>query len=381
MDYTNEFEAMRPYNDSEVKDAISRIIDEKQFIHIISKIFTNKDPKEIIHGLKKINTVNDFQAIFSQPVVRGLLKLTAGDLTFSGSENIDVSKPYLFIANHRDIVLDSAILQLFLYEKGHNTSQITVGSNLMFNDFVVDLGKLNKMFIFSRGEKMQMVKNAIIHSGYIKHVLTKKRESVWIAQRDGRTKDGNDMTQVGLIKMLLIGSGDPIPALKELNIVPVTISYEYEPCDALKVQELYKSKLGEYVKQPGEDYNSVLSGIRDYKGRIHLKMGKPLNSMLDNLKEIESDLNALLAGVRHEINTQIHRDFELWPNNYIAFDILNESNTYSGSKYSQEQKTLFLDYVSRKVNDLEGERVELTKMFMSMYAMPVFNKMEDNKTT
>jgi hypothetical protein len=375
MDFLLEFDKMRPYNDNEVPEAIERILNDAQFRNILTILYSNKNIDEIIQEFKKINSVLGFQTLFSHYSVREIIRRTSDGLSFSGINNLDNKTPYLFISNHRDIVLDSAIMQALLFENSHKTSQITFGSNLMSSDFVITLGKLNKMFTFYRGgSKLQMYKNALLHSAYIRQVITKKRESIWIAQRDGRTKDGKDKTQVALIKMLLMGEKDLIPALKELNIVPVTISYEYEPCDAQKVQELYISKSEEYRKQPGEDLNSILKGIKDFKGKIHFSFGKPINCFLDDLKDAHISLNEFIDLIIKEIDNQIHNNYVIWPGNYIAYDIYKNTEFYLSIKYNKEEKNKFIDYVKSKISILEGDMKELERMFIRMYAMPVLTK-------
>lgn len=375
MNLLLEFDKIRPYNNSEVPEAIDRVINEKQFKYILSFLYRNKNKDEVIQMFKKINTVSDFQSLFSHYTVREIIRQTSDGLSFSGIDKLDNNKPYLFVSNHRDIVLDSAIMQVLLIENNHNTSQITFGSNLMSGNLVIDLGKLNKMFTFYRGgSRVEMYKNALLNSEYIRHVLTKKKESVWMAQSDGRTKDGDDKTQAVLIKMLVMGRKDFLSALKELNLVPVTISYEYEPCDAQKVQELYISKSGVYRKQPGEDLNNILRGIKDYKGRIHMTFGTPINYILDKLTDVNISINELTEMIIHKIDNQTYKNYALWPGNYIACDIFRKTNKYSKNKYNQEQKDKFIDYVNTKISTLQGDKEVLTNMFIRMYAMPVVNK-------
>ncbi len=375
MNLAQEFEKIRPYNDSEVPAAVNRIIKKEQFQYILSFLYSNNDKNEVIKKFKSINTVSDFQSVFSHYAVREVVRKTSDGLSLSGLDKLDNNKPYLFIANHRDIVLDSAIMQILLVENNHKTSQITFGSNLMSGEFIIDLGKLNKMFVFYRGgARIQMYKNALLHSGYMRHVITEEKESIWIAQSDGRTKDGNDKTQEALIKMFAIGRKDFITALREFNIVPVTISYEYEPCDSEKVNELYISKREVYKKQPGEDLDSILKGIKNYKGHIHMSFGTPINSILNKLMGKNLEINELVDIVVDEIDSQIYKNYAIWPGNYIAYDILKKTNKYFKNKYNQEEKDKFIDYINTKTSILQGDKEELTNIFISMYAMPVVNK-------
>ncbi len=372
--YPFKFNKIRPYNDSEVSDAINRIINEKSFRKIISFLYKDKNINDILKSFKNVATVNEFQFLFSHYAVNEIIRRTFDKLYCSGIENLDTNKVYLFVANHRDIVLDSAIMQALLVKNNHKTSQITFGSNLMFNDFIVDLGKLNKMFTFYRGgTKTQIYKNALLHSEYIRHVITEKKESIWIAQRDGRTKNGDDRTQIALIKMFVMGKKKKRQILEKLNIVPVTISYEFEPCDAQKIQELYISKRGTYKKQKLEDLNNIINGITDYKGRVHMAFGIPVN---DCNKQLPKNINNndFINTIVENINYQTHKNYHIWERNYIAFDIINKTNKYLGSKYKIEQKDKFIDYVNRKTKKLDGNKYELSNMLFSMYAMPVINK-------
>jgi len=375
MDFTQEFDKMRPYLDSEIPAAIERVINDKQFDALISFLFPDKSKEEITQNFKNIKTINDFQKFFSYNTVKRVVNQTSDGLSQSGIDKLDNSVPYLYFANHRDIVLDSALMQLLLIENNHKTSQITVGNNLMSSEFIVDLGKLNKMFTFHRGgSKIRMYKNALLHSQYIRHVISEEKESLWIAHRDGRTKNGDDKTQMAVIKMLLMSGEDTLESIKALNILPVTISYEYEPCDAQKVQELYIAKRGEYIKQPNEDFKSILSGLKDYKGRIHMTFGTPINSMLECLNVSNDDSKALLDIVIKEIDYQIYQNFKLWPVNYIAYDIVNKLEKHIETKYTQDQKLAFIKYANKKVADLHGDKDELNDMFYCLYAKPVENK-------
>lgn len=365
---------MRPYNDSEVADAIARLIKSKNINDILTFLYSERNEAEVLNEFKQINTVSEFQNFFSDYAVKEILKKTSDGLTTSGLENVDPKKACLFIANHRDIVLDSAIMQTILLEGNMQTSQITFGENLMSNDFIIDLGKLNKMFTFYRGgSNIKLYRNAKLHSEYIRKVITKENESVWIAQRDGRTKNGDDKTQLALIKMLAMCGDNAKQVLMDLNIVPVVVSYEYEPCDAQKVQELYHSKAGSYKKAPGEDLNSILSGIKGYKGQVHMAFGTPLNKKLSTLNTIENDANGLFDQVIKELDTQVYQNFELWPNNYIAVDILAGRNKYLNKNYTKKQKDNFVKYIANKISDLDGDIQELENLFLKLYAMPVNN--------
>jgi len=374
MNLLDKFDLMRPYNDAEVAPALKRIIENQLFKVVVGYLYDDKTYDEVIKELKDVNSVYGFQKIFSDYAVKKIIEKTSDGLSYSGLENLDSAKPYLFIANHRDIVLDSAIMQIILFGNNYNTSQITFGDNLMSSQFVVDLGKMNKMFTFYRGGcRNEQYENALLHSAYIHHTIKNNKESVWIAQRDGRTKDGNDATQVSLIKMLSMGCKNMAEALESLNIVPVAISYEYEPCDIQKTYELYHKEHMKYVKAADEDFKSVMSGITSFKGKIHLHFGSPLNCFLRNIQKGDDTKNDIATQTAAEIDKQIYRNFKLHPFHYIAFDILNNIRQYAGIEYTEEKRRIFEKYMKKNIDTITGDKEKLTAIFCRIYANPVIN--------
>ena len=306
-----------------------------------------------------------------------IVNSTSTGLTWSGLENLDRDKAYLYIANHRDILLDSAILQIILDREEFETSEITFGSNLMDQGFITDFGRMNRMFTVKReGNVKELYDISRQLSAYIRHVIIDKNTSVWIAQRNGRTKDGNDLTQTGLLKMLnMSGDKDFKKSFSELNIVPLTISFEYEPCDDLKVQELYLSSLHtKYVKSPGEDLNSILTGIKQPKGKIHVAFGKTITA--SDLEEIDksNNENDKIKNLAAYIDKQIYQNFKLNAVNYIAYDLLNKTNVFENN-YTAQDKDNFLNYITKKINELKGETEVLKNLFITLYANPVINKL------
>ncbi|MBK9355859.1 MAG: 1-acyl-sn-glycerol-3-phosphate acyltransferase [Bacteroidales bacterium] len=374
INYTEEFELMRPYRDEEVQPALRRLTGYPAFDIVLSYLFPDRPLAAVKEMLLKLDTVDAFQAEFMYHAVNSIVNKTSNGLSVSGQENLKPGEPYLFISNHRDIVLDAAILQVLLLDNGHKTSQITFGSNLMTSPLVVDFGKLNRMFTFYReGSRIQMYRNSLLHSAYISDAILQKQESVWIAQRNGRTKDGNDLTQLALLKMLGGYQPDSLQTLTNLNIVPMAVSYEYEPCDIEKTREIYLSGRQEYVKEKDEDLKSVLSGITSPKGRIHFSFGTPLNSFLENLKGDALNLNGLSEATAAEMDRQIHHMFRLFPNNYIASDMLSGKQEFAAN-YTGDELSRFSEYVSRKTGGVEGDKDELRKLFLNLYARPVLNR-------
>jgi hypothetical protein len=375
MDLLQQFEIIRPYRDHEVNAAVRRLVAHPGFEGVLKYLYGDQDPGELTKRFLAVETVDQFQLFFSRYTVKTIVDKTSAGLTDQGAEHLDQEKPYLFIANHRDIVLDAAIMQYLLHIHGHRTSQITFGENLMSGQLLLDLGKLNKMFTFYRGgSKVRQYRNALINSAYINHVIKEEGESIWIAQRNGRTKNGDDRTQSGLIKMLAVGGGEICESLCSLNMVPVTISYEIEPCDIQKVRELYISRRRKYEKAPGEDLNSILAGITGDKGRIHYSFGTPLNRFIEALAGEKLHDNDVIERIAAEIDRQIHADYRVWPGNYVAADLLEGSDAFRGH-YSTEEQENFERTMNAKISSLEGfDREETRNLYLQLYANPVFNK-------
>lgn len=373
MNTSFDFDEIRPYNDDEINPALRRITNEPLFQNALDFLFPERTNDEIISEIHKITSAIEFQKIFMHPAIRSIVKQTSTGLTCSGFENIDPDQACLFIANHRDILLDSAILQILLVEHNFETSEISFGSNLMTSDFIIDAGKVNRMYKVTRGgTKREMLINSKKLSAYMRHTVTEKNTSLWIAQRNGRTKDGNDKTEPGLLKMLnMSGSDNFIENFKQINIVPITISYEYEPCDVMKVKELYSSLEAPYKKSPGEDFNSLITGITQFKGRIHFSIGKPVNENIDKIEEkASSDIFNQLTRI---IDNQIYNDYKLWKTNYIAYDLLFKGDKYINF-YTPEEKESFIKYMSKQFENIKTDNKTFENIFLKIYANPVVNK-------
>ncbi|MFL5764221.1 MAG: 1-acyl-sn-glycerol-3-phosphate acyltransferase [Bacteroidia bacterium] len=375
MSGTYNFDDIRPYYDHEAGDAMRRLKEDPLFYQLVKYIWPEMSKEQAFAKAEKVNSNMSFQLEFMHQAIRVIVQRSSDGLTCSGFENLDPNSSYLYIANHRDILLDSAILQILLVEHGFKTSEITFGNNLMQGNFITDFGRLNRMFtVLREGNSRELYEISQKLSAYIRHTIVEKGVSVWIAQRNGRTKDGNDMTQTGLIKMLNMSGGkDFNESIRQLKIVPLSISYEYEPCDDLKVQELYLSSLhSKYVKAPGEDLNSIITGITQPKGRIHMAVGKPIDNELYALEKISNE-NEKIKQLVSMIDEQLYHNYRLFPVHYIASDILNDSNAYSG-KYTEEEKNNFLNYIRKKISRLKGDEQSLFNLFIQMYANPVKTK-------
>lgn len=369
-----DFEDIRPYYDHEINPALIRIISNPVFGKILDFLFPGQDHEKIRQMLASTHSAHDFQFNFMHPLVKSIVSKTSDGLTTDGWDYLVPGTPYLFVSNHRDIVLDSAILQYLLFDHGHETTEITFGSNLMVNQFVVDLGKVNRMFRVERGAgKAELLAVSRKLSSYIRYTITAKKASVWIAQRPGRTKDGNDRTEAGLLKMLNMSGGEDFTgSFRELNVVPLSISYEYEPCCAFKIRELLATRLtGSYRKRPDEDLVSIITGITQPKGRIHIAITRPVNRYIGRIDENDTLNNKLntLAGMMDE---EIYKAYRLWPGNYVASDMMNKSDEYS-SFYTPSEKETFLKYMENETKGIEGDRKDIEGLFLEIYANPVRN--------
>lgn len=369
------FDDIRPYYDNEAREVMRRLQHDPLFMKLVNHLWPTMTQEEAFTKADKVTSNMAFQLEFMHQAIRVIVSRSSTGLTCSGFENVDPKQAYLYIANHRDILLDSAILQILLVEHGFETSEITFGNNLMQGGFITDFGKLNRMFtVLREGNSRELYEISQKLSAYIRHTIMEKNVSVWIAQRNGRTKDGNDMTQTGLIKMLNMSGGKNFSeSIKNLKIVPLSISYEYEPCDDLKVQELYLSSLhSKYVKAPGEDLNSILTGILQPKGRIHMTVGKPIENELAEIEKIGNE-NEKIKTLVNIIDEKLYANYKLWPVNYIANDIANESTEFS-SYYTEKEKEDFINYIKQKTKKLTGDEQSLFNLFIAMYSNPVKTK-------
>jgi 1-acyl-sn-glycerol-3-phosphate acyltransferase len=374
MEHNTEFDDIRPFYDEEINEAMKRIANSKFFPTIASYVYPSRNIEDVRRQLCNYHRIEDFQLEVMRNVNEQVIEHTMTEFTYGGISLISRDKRYLFISNHRDIMLDACLLQYVLYRNGHHTSEITFGSNLMKNPIVVDIGKSNKMFRVERdaANMKEFYRNSLHLSRYINYVITEKGQSVWIAQRNGRTKDGNDMTDQGVVKMLGMNKPeDKIRALEELNIVPISISYEWEPCDILKALELYESRGTKYIKKPGEDLNSIITGIIQAKGRVHIQICKPITRD-DLLQFTELTNSAYNRKIAELIDKRIYEGYLLMPNNYIAHDILYGNLNYK-ELYTEEQRKAFIE----RLNTLDDYQVDdisaLRDIFLGIYANPVRN--------
>jgi hypothetical protein len=370
---TDDFEDTRPYRDEEIPAVIKRVADNSHFPEVVNYLFPQVDLQTFTENFRKIKTVDEFQVQVMNNVLRAILQRTTTEFSYSGMDKLIHDKSYMFISNHRDIMLDSAILQVGLYECGLKTSEITFGSNLMTSPFIVDIGKMNKMFKIERGgTPRELFSNSLKVSRYMRYAITQKQQSTWIAQRNGRAKNGFDATEVAVLKMFAMSSSaNFVSNLMELHITPIVISYEYEPCDFLKTRELYISKRKPYHKAPGEDLVSIVHGVKQWKGHIHLVACDTITE--EELTQCDVFRhNEKFKQLARIIDEKIHSNYRLCKTNYIAHDLLHQSDKYSSS-YLPAEKEAFKIYMADGLQNIEGDKHELETIFLQIYATPVDN--------
>jgi hypothetical protein len=375
---TTEFDDIRPYTDSEISDAMERIVSNPYFAYVVKFLYPDVPVEAVKSKFRSFNSVNSFQVNVMDYAIQNIVKSSSSGLSYSGFENLVNSKRYLFLSNHRDILLDSAILQIVLHANKHEPSEITFGDNLMESSgFIVDIGRSNKMFKLIRGgSPRQIFINSLHTSRYIRYAINEKHESIWIAQRNGRSKDGNDQTQPAVHKMFAMsGKDDFAQNFSELNIVPTAISYEFDPGDFLKTREIYISRRQPYIKEKGEDINSIITGIQQSKGKIHLAVSPPV-SHAELFRIAETPKNERIQNLATLIDSHIYENFRLWNNNYIACDILY-GNRFN-SIYSASERAGFIEYMGKRLSEIEGDKEELESIFLGIYANPVVNHIKIN---
>ena len=373
------FDPIRPFYDHEVQAAIGRLLSEPSFHTALRYVFPDLSGDDVKERLLSLHSVDEFQANIISNAVAAIIRSTTSGVRVAGLEQLDPSKAYLFISNHRDIVLDSAFLNYLLHVQEFPTTRIAIGSNLLQKSWIEDLVKLNKNFIVHRNvHARQAYEYSLRLSKYIRHSITSDNASVWIAQREGRSKEGNDLTQAGLIKMFSMSADDSAQGYKELNIVPVSISYEMEPCAGMKTMEKYiTAQLGKYEKAEGEDLKSMQMGIARPKGRVQFTFGTVLSPEQIDTAFASGNRNEGVKLVAELIDQQIIANYRLFPYNFIAHDLLNASSHFS-SNYSEKDVSAFETYMQTELQPLKGEPELLRNQMLKMYANPINRKQELN---
>lgn len=373
----NEFESISPYSDKDAVEALGKLADHPAVIEVSKAIFPDKPKEYLREVLKNLKSIDEFQTLVMSKAIEWVLDTSAHNFSYDGIENLKkINGKFLALSNHRDIILDPAITQVVLYRNGLQTTEIAVGSNLLSNKYVEYLIRSNRMIKVIRGiNARQLYLSSQVLSKYIRTGITSGKSSIWIAQREGRTKNGIDTTEQGLLKMLdMSGTKDFVSNFEELNIVPLSISYEYEPCDIMKARELLISRTQKYVKGPQEDLISIMTGINQQKGNIHLNIGVPLTH--EEIVEASCcNKNDRYQAIRHAVDDRVIEGYRLWKNNYIAYDMVNHSYKYS-DLYAPEDVEKFTNYVEQQLDKVEKSlnRSDLRDIFLKIYGNPVLSK-------
>ena len=386
-----EFDEIRPYEAGEMRQAFNDLLNDRQF-QLILKGFVPWLPKSLRNGLLKlafmgVKTPLDFQLRFMKPIVWYIIRKHTDGCTFddSGLKGADPQKTgrYTFVSNHRDIVLDSAFLDVMLIASGYSTTvEIGIGDNLLIYPWIKRLVRMNKAFTVRRGlSPKEMLRSSQLMSRYIHYAVTQKKENIWIAQREGRAKDSNDRTQDSVLKMLAMGAPDelknPADRLRELNIVPLTISYEFDPCDYLKAQELQEKRdISGFKKSRQDDLDNMKTGIFGYKGRVMYHCAAPVNTWIDELAELPK--TEFFTALAQRMDKDIHRGYQLFPCNYIALDELEGSAAHA-AHYTADDKARFEKYLAgqlAKISIPNKDEAFLRECMLKMYANPAVNQIE-----
>lgn len=376
----HQFDAIRPFEPSELPEVFDRLLQNEQFLQVLAYLYPGV-PKEAI-GMKmhRCRTNLDFQKAFCYDFLKNLLAKASLGIT-ADFHNIDIKKRHTFVSNHRDIVLDSALLHVELIDAGSDTTtEIAIGDNLLKLPWVKDIVRLNKSFIVERSLPMrQMLMASKRLSDYMHFVIAEKNDNVWIAQREGRAKNSDDRTQEAILKMMTMGGeGTIAERLKALHIVPLAISYEFDPCDWLKAREMQlRRDVADWKKGPMDDVISMQTGIMGYKGHIHYHSAPCIDQWIDSLPADMSKTDFYAAVAQH-IDHEIWRGYRLYPSNYVALDLLRGNNDMA-SHYTEADRTAFEKYLEgqlAKINDLPNANTAfLRERMLEMYANPAINQL------
>ncbi|MGO4772774.1 1-acyl-sn-glycerol-3-phosphate acyltransferase [Flavobacterium sp. W22_SRS_FK3] len=371
-----KFDAIRPFYDSEVNEALKGVVNHPMMKTMMNFTFPESKDEVWKEQLTKTHSIRDFQCNFIYQTIQKVLEKSSEGLTTSGFEKLEKNTSYLFISNHRDILLDTTLLNVCLFEHGLVMTASAIGDNLVKKAFLSTLAKLNRNFLVLRGlTPREMLQSSKLLAEYMGQLLLRENRSVWIAQREGRTKDGNDETNPGVLKMIAMGSDEanPMDYFKKLKIVPVSISYEYDPTDVLKMPQLMAEANNEvYIKDKNEDFMTILSGIMGTKKRIHISVGDVLDTEIDQIVAENDNSNKQIQALAQTIDDSILQNYQLWPTNFIAYDILHKTDKYA-HLYKENEKMLFERRLEMRIGADDGVA---RQGFLAMYANPVVSKLK-----
>lgn len=371
-----KFDSIRPYYDSEVNEVLKASLNHPMMKAIMEFTFPEVEEEVWKAQLSKVNSIREFQVNCVYQSLQRILERSSEGLTTSGFEKLAPNTSYLYISNHRDIILDTSLLNVALYDHGLVMTASAIGDNLVQKDFLLKLSKLNRNFLVQRGlSPRELLQSSKLMSEYIYHLLAEENRSVWIAQREGRTKDGNDATHPGVLKMLGMASDEKrgMDFFKKLKIVPVSISYEYDPTDALKMPQLMAHSKDEvYIKEKNEDFITLMSGIIGQKKGIHIHIGDVLDSEYDQIIAETDNNNKQIQALAQVIDDSILQSYKLWPTNFIAYDILYKTTRFT-HLYDEKERQIFERRLEMRI-DVDNETMR--EGFLAMYANPVVNKLK-----
>ena len=374
----NDFDDIRPLNNDEVKDAIESLIANEDFERAFRYINPDVNWKEFSETMRSFKTKEDFKAKLAYEAVMMVANKTTFSLTISGRSRLPKDKKNCtFISNHRDIVLDASFLNIMLYDVGYGMTQVAIGNNLLIRPWIETLVRLNNSFIVKRNVPVrQMLEVSKVLSAYIRRTITETKESIWIAQREGRAKDSDDRTQGSILKMLnMSGDKDILSNLMELNIFPVAISYEFDPCDFLKAKEFQQKRDDpDFVKSQRDDLLSMETGILNNKGRVHFTLTSPINDQLAQL-DPNMEKNELIAAIASIIDKEIYKHYRFYPCNYVAYDMLTGTRRFS-EHYGLKDKKQFEDYLQGQLDKIvlpNKDEAFLRMKILEMYTNPLKN--------
>ncbi|OYP71984.1 acyltransferase [Prevotella sp. P4-51] len=379
MKIPEQFDPIRPFEPDELPDVFDRLLQNEQFSSVLAYLYPDVPKEALAAKMHACKDNLDFQKTFCYGfLVQLLARLSKGcDIDIA---SLDTDSRYTFISNHRDIVLDSALLDKLLIDAGFNTTcEIAIGDNLLKLPWVKDLVRVNKSFIVERALSMrEMLMASKRLSEYMHFVIAEKNDNIWIAQREGRAKDSNDRTQEAILKMMVMGGdGSIIDRLKQLHLVPLAISYEYDPCDYLKAAELQARRDNpSWQKGPMDDVTSMQTGIMGYKGYIHYQCADCIDSYLDTIPA-DTPKTELFRLIADHIDRQIFAGYRLYPNNYVALDLLHGDSAHA-DHYTAEDKAQFEAYLKGQLDKIEMEGKDdayLREQMLKMYANPAINQM------
>lgn len=374
MDIYN-FDEIRPLNSSELPAAFDELMKNETIRSFVHQIFPKIPLEHIENQLQQVKTSYEFQKLFIYPAIDLFHKKVTNGISFSGLENLDKKKAYLFITNHRDIVLDSAFLNYILMQNQFNTTEIAIGDNLLIKDWIKTFVRINRSFIIQRNAPIrQMVEILNRQSAYIRQTIVERNQSIWIAQREGRAKDSNDTTQESILKMFALnGTKSFNENLQELHICPIAISYEYDPCDYLKAKEFQQKRDNRnFKKTQADDLENMNIGINGYKGKVHFHF---CGEITNKIAQIEGNKNEQAEQIAKLIDKNIHANYSIYGCNKIAYDLLLQTKKYE-NEYSTEEKQEFEVFLNKKIESIKLESKDIdflrTKL-LEMYANVLIN--------